>query len=281
MIDRGHAQLSITKQCQLLDVSRSGLYYKPIGTSSLNLELMRLMDEHYLEHPDKGARRMHVWLTMDLGYEISLNRVENLYYKKMALRSILPGPHTSKRNKEHKIYPYLLRGLNVTKPNQVWGTDITYIPMANGFMYLIAVIDLYSRYVVHWSVSNSMEAEWCSEFIQDAFHINGTPEILNTDQGAQFTSEVFTTTVLASGVKLSMDGKGRATDNAFIERLWRSVKYEKIYIHPPKDGVDLYHKIKEYLYYYNNERRHSSIQDLVPLDKYITFKPPLSSSRAA
>lgn len=281
MIDKGHAQLSITKQCQLLDVSRSGLYYKATGTSSLNLELMRLMDEHYLEHPYKGARRMHVWLTMDLGYQVSKNRVENLYYNKMALRSILPGPHTSKRNKEHKTYPYLLRGLHVTKPNQVWGTDITYIPMASGFMYLIAVIDLYSRYVVHWSVSNSMEAEWCSEFIQDAFQINGAPEILNTDQGAQFTSEVFTSAVHSWGVKLSMDGKGRATDNAFIERLWRSVKYEKIYIHPPKDGVDLYHKIKEYLYYYNNQRRHSSIQDQVPINQYITFKPPLSSSRAA
>jgi putative transposase len=169
----------------------------------------------------------------------------------------------------------------VTKPNQVLGTDITYIPMANGFMYLIAVIDLYSRYTVHWSVSNSMEAEWCSEFIQDAFDMYGTPEILNTDQGAQFTSEVFTSTVLSSGVKLSMDGKGRATDNAFIERLWRSVKYEKIYIHPPKDGVDLYHKVQEYLYYYNNVRRHSGIEDQVPATKHITFKPPEPSTKAA
>ncbi|MFT5777717.1 MAG: putative transposase [Crocinitomicaceae bacterium] len=222
---------------------------------------MRLIDEHYLEHPDKGARRMHIWLTKDLDYHISLNRVENFYYNKLALRSILPVPHTSKRNKEHKTYPYLVRGLKVTKPNQVWGTDITYIPMASGFMNLIAVIDLYSRYVVHWSVSNSMEAEWCSEFIQDAFDINGTPEILNKDQGAQFKSEVFRSTVLSSDVKLAMDGKGRATDNVFIERLWRSVKYEKIYIHPPKDGVDLY--------YYNNVRRHSGIEDQVPATKYI------------
>jgi len=281
MIDRDHARLSISKQCELLQVSRAGLYYKPIGTSDLNLELMRLIDEHYLEHPYKGARRMHVWLTRDLGYEVSLNRIENLYYNKMSLRSILPGPHTSKRNKEHKTYPYLLRGLEISKPNQVWGTDITYIPMEKGFMYLIAVIDLYSRYVVHWSISNSMEAEWCSGFIQEAFAKHGKPEILNTDQGAQFTSDVFTTAVLSARVKLSMDGKGRATDNAFIERLWRSVKYEKIYIHPPTDGLDLYQKIKDYMYYYNNERRHSSIDDLTPVTQYVPFKPPLSSPRAA
>jgi len=281
MIDKGHKELSVKKQCELLKVNRSGLYYKPARVSPLNLELMRLIDEHYLEYPDKGARRMYVWLKKDLGYPISLNRVNNLYYNKMALRSILPGPHTSKRNKEHKTYPYLLRGLDVKKPNQVWGTDITYIPMEKGFMYLIAVIDLYSRYVVHWSVSNSMEAEWCSGFIQEAFDKHGAPDILNTDQGAQFTSTIFTSTVLSNGVKLSMDGKGRATDNAFIERLWRSVKYEKIYVHPPKDGVDLYKKIKDYMYYYNNERRHSSLNDEVPSTQYVFINPPLSSARVA
>lgn len=281
MIDKGHAGLSIVKQCELLNTNRSGLYYNPKKTSDLNLRLMRLIDEHYLEHPYKGARRMHTWLAKDLGYKVSKNRIENLYFNKMSLRSILPGPHTSKRNKEHKTYPYLLRKLKITKPNQVWGTDITYIPMANGFMYLIAVIDLYSRHVVHWSVSNSMEAEWCAEFIQEAFDMHGTPEILNTDQGAQFTSEIFTSTVLASNVKLSMDGKGRATDNAFIERFWRSIKYEKLYIHPPKDGVDLYHKVEEYINYYNYERRHSSLDDEAPATRYILFKPPVPSSRAA
>ena len=242
---------------------------------------MRHMDEHYLEHPYKGARRIHVWLTKDLGYKVSLNRVENLYYRKMSLRSILPGPHTSKRNKGHKTFPYLLRGMAITRPNQVWATDITYIPMAKGFMYLIAVIDLYSRYVVHWSVSNSMEAEWCSSFIQETFDKHGHPEILNTDQGAQFTSDVFTKAVLSENVKLSLDGKGRATDNAFIERLWRSVKYEKLYIHPPQNGMDLYNKLEDYMYYYNNKRRHSSIDDLVPVKKYVHFKQPISSARAA
>ena len=281
MIDKGHTKLSISKQCALLQLNRSSLYYKPQSCSELNLTLMRKMDEHYLEHPYKGARRMHVWLTKDLGYKVSQNRIENLYYNKMSLRSILPGPHTSKRNKDHKTYPYLLRDVAITRPNQVWATDITYIPMAKGFMYLIAVIDLYSRYVVHWSVSNSMEAEWCSLFIQEAFDKNGVPEILNTDQGAQFTSDTFTKAVLSADVKLSMDGKGRATDNAFIERLWRSVKYEKIYIHPPKDGIDLYRKLEEYMYYYNNERRHSSIGDMVPATQYIPLKQPLFSSRAA
>lgn len=281
MIDKGHANLSVEKQCDLLEISRSGFYYKPTGTSDLNLKLMRLMDEHYLEHPYKGASRMHTWLTLDMGYNVSLNRVERLYYKQMSLRSILPGPHTSKRNKDHKTYPYLLRKLDIKKPNQVWATDITYIPMKKGFMYLIAMIDLHSRYTIHWSVSNSMEAEWCANFVKECIHKHGKPEIINTDQGAQFTSGVFTEAVPSEGIKLSMDGKGRATDNAFIERLWRSVKYEKIYINPPSDGVDLYTKLKEYFYFYNNERRHSSINNQVPANRYFSLSPPQSSSRAA
>ena len=281
MVDKGHTKLSVSKQCCLLDVNRSGLYYKSCSASKLNLTLMRLIDEHYLEHPYKGARRMHQWLSKDRGYQVSLNRIERLYYQEMALRSILPGPHTSKRNKEHKVYPYLLRGLKIRRPNQVWATDITYIPMANGFMYLIAVIDLHSRYVVHWSVSNSMEAEWCAEAIQEAIKKQGPPEILNTDQGAQFTSKIFIDTVLSNGIKLSMDGKGRATDNAFIERLWRSVKYEKIYLNPPTDGIDLFRQLDQYMFYYNNQRRHSSIDDQMPCEQYHSFKPPRTSSRAA
>jgi putative transposase len=190
MIDKGHAKMSVTSQCRLLEISRSGMYYYSPIESKFNLELMLLMDEHYLIHPYKGAKRMWVWLTKDMGYSVSLNRIERLYYRKMALRTILPGPHTSKRNKEHKIYPYLLRGLKITRPNQVWGVDITYIPMACSFMYLIAAIELHSRYVVHWSVSNSMEAEWCLEFIQEAIEKHGKPEIINTDKGSQFTSNI-------------------------------------------------------------------------------------------
>lgn len=281
MIDKGHSKISITRQCKLLNLSKSSLYYKPVKPSVLNLNLSKKIDEHYLKHPDKGARRMHVWLTKDLGYNVSKNRIERIYYKQMGLRSLLPGPHTSKRNKQHKVYPYLLKDLKITRPNQVWQTDISYIPMLDGFMYLTAIIDVYSRYVVHWSISNSMEAQWCADFMQEAFDKNGTPEILNTDQGAQYTSDCFTQTVLKEGVKLSMDGKGRATDNAFIERLWRSVKYEKLYLIEIEDGIQLYKNVGEYFKYYNYQRRHSSIEDEIPSAKYPYLKQPLSSSRAA
>lgn len=268
MISKGHFKLSIVQQCKLLSVHRSGLYYKPKEESTLNLELMRLMDQHYLDHPFKGARRMHVWLTKDKGYHVSRNRIERLYYQVMGLRAIMPGKHTSRRCKAHKVYPYLLRNLKVNRPNQIWATDITYIPMKRGFMYLVAIIDLYSRYVINWSISNSMDAEWCQQVLEEAIEQHGKPEIINTDQGSQFTSEVFSEYVLNQGIRLSMDGKGRATDNAFIERLWRSVKYEKIYLNPTKDGTDLYLKVAEYMDYYNHERRHEGLGDEIPSRLY-------------
>lgn len=270
MICKG--QLSMAKQCELLSVHRSGLYYKPVGESDLNLELMRLMDEHYLHHPFKGAGRMHTWLTMDKGYQVSKNRIERLYYKVMGLQAVMPGRHTSRRHKAHKVYPYLLRGLTVDRPNQVWAIDITYIPMKKGFMYLVAIIDLYSRYVVNWSVSNTMDAEWCRNTLEEAIKSHGCPEIINTDQGSQFTSEIFTGFVLSQEIKLSMDGKGRAIDNAFIERLWRSVKYEKLFLNPPNDGIDLYLSLAEYFNYYNTERRHSSIDNQKPFELYNSTK---------
>lgn len=272
MICKGHSKLSMVKQCELLDLNRSGIYYNPRGESKLNLELMRLIDEHYLHHPFKGARRMHVWLTKDKGYEVNHKRIERLYYNVMGLRAVMPGKHTSRRCKEHKVYPYLLRNMEITKVNQVWAIDITYIPMKKGFMYLVAIIDLYSRYVVGWSVSNSMDAEWCQQTLQEAMNIHGKPEIINTDQGSQFTSTIFTDYVFNQEIKLSMDGKGRATDNAFIERLWRSVKYEKLYLSPPKDGVDLYYQLETYFNYYNHERRHSSIDDRKPKELFYQLK---------
>lgn len=262
------AKLSVSRQCGLLGLHRSGLYYRPVGESKLNLELMRHMDEHYLLHPEKGAKRMHTWLTKDKDFQVNLKRVERLYYDVMGLRAILPGPHTSKRHKDHKVFPYLLRDLEITKCNQVWATDITYIPLEKGFMYLCAIIDLYSRYVVNWSLSNSMEAEWCKQVYEEAVTTHGNPGILNTDQGSQFTSEDFTAAVLGSRTKLSMDGKGRATDNAFIERLWRSVKYEKLYPNPVNDGIYLYRQLEEYFDYYNHERRHSTIHDEIPAERY-------------
>lgn len=268
LVERDAVQLSIVQQCLLLGIHRSGIYYKPKQESELNEKLMRLMDEHYLEYPYKGARRMYVWLTKDMGYDISRNRVDRLYYKVMGLRAILPGPHTSKRHKDHAVYPYLLRDLKITHANQVWATDITYIPMAKGFMYLVAVIDLHSRMILSWSLSNTMEAEWCKEVVEVAIEKHGKPEIFNTDQGAQFTSDVFTKNILGQGVKLSMDGKGRATDNAFIERFWRSLKYEHIYLYPRLDAVALYHGIAEYMREYNEERRHSSLDDQRPKEVY-------------
>ena len=270
MIRKGHPNISIVKQCSLLDIHRSGIYYEPRGESELNLELMRLMDEHYLHHPFKGAKRMWKWLTRDKGYKVSKNRIERLYYRVMGLRAIMPGKHTSRRNKEHKVYPYLLRNLKVERPNQVWATDITYIPMAKGFMYLTAIIDLHSRFVVNWSVSNSMDSRWVTQTMKEAIDIHGEPEIINTDQGSQYTADEFTSFVLSEdrNIKLSMDGKGRATDNAFIEALWKNVKYEKIYPNPPQDGLELYQLVDEYFEYYNEQRRHSGINDEIPSRVY-------------
>jgi putative transposase len=269
MISKGHSKMSMVKKCELLSLHRSGLYYKPKGESELNLKLMRLMDEHYLHHPFKGAKRMHVWLTRDKGYKVSKNRIERLYYRVMGLRAVMPGRHTSRRCKKHPVYPYLLRNLNVTRPNQVWATDITYIPMKTGYMYLVAIIDLYSRYVVGWSVSNTMDSEWCTQVLDEAIKDHGKPEIINTDQGSQFTAEEFSGYVLNKGIRLSMDGKGRATDNAFIERLWRNVKYEKLYLNPPETGTDLYIQLLEYFNYYNHKRRHQSLDYNKPSDIYL------------
>ena len=277
LIEANNKKLSITRQCELLKVNRSSLYYTPSQESDLNLKLMRLMDEHYLKHPYKGAERMYKWLTMDKGYKVSLNRIERLYYKVMGLRSVLPGPHTSKRHKDHQVYPYLLRDLKIERNNQVWATDITYIPMEKGFMYLTAIIDIKSRYVLHWSLSNSMDAQWCAEVLEDTIAKHGQPEIINTDQGSQYTSEVFTNTVLSKGIKLSMDGKGRATDNAFIERLWRSVKYEKVYLYPTTKPLELTSLLNAYFDYYNHERRHSSIDDKTPAELFNINKDQLAA----
>lgn len=268
MISKGHPEISITRQCELLTVSRSGLYKVCKGESRLNLELMNHMDRHYLQHPYKGVPRMHVYLTKDLGYTINIKRTARLFSNVMGLQAVIPGPHTSKGNKEHTIYPYLLRHLNITKSNQVWATDITYIPMSRGFMYLMAIIDVHSRYVIHWSVSNTMDADWCADTLREALDKGGTPEIFNTDQGSQFTSTVFIDVLKENGIRISMDGVGRATANAFIECLWRSVKYERVYLMPPTDGKHLQQMLKEYFHYYNYKRRHSSIHDYYPADIY-------------
>lgn len=268
MVSEKEKDLSISKQCKLLDIHRSGLYYKPRGESALNLKLMELMDKRYIDHPEYGALRMYTWLRKDKGYKVSKNRIERLYYKVMGLRAIVPGPHTSKRRKDHKVYPYLLRNLKITRPNQVWAMDITYIPMKKGFLYLTAIIDLYSRYVIRWSVSNTQDSEWVAEEYRKAVSSYGAPEIINTDQGVQFTSEAFVDAVKESGAKLSMDGKGRAIDNVFIERLWRTVKYENVYLYSYSDGTELYEGLRKYFRYYNEERRHTSLEEEPPIKWY-------------
>jgi putative transposase len=250
-----------------LDVQKSGLYYVPSPESDLNIELMELIDKQYLKQPRMGVPSMTDWLNLDNGYEVNRKRIRRLY-KKMGLQSLVPGPHTSKGIKEHNKYPYLLRSLIIERVNQVWAIDITYIPVAKGFFYLVAIIDIKSRYVVGWSISNTMDAEWCRDLMQECIEKYGKPEIVNTDQGGQFTSEVFTSYLLEQEVKISMDGKGRALDNIFIERLWRSVKYEDIYLKSYATGPELFIGLLEYFNYYNNERRHTSIDKLRPVDVY-------------
>ena len=267
-IQKNHPQLSISHQCSLLGINRSTFYYTPVAEEALNLELMRLMDEHYLLHPYKGVPRMYVWLTRDKGYQINIKRIERLYYDLMGLRAIVPGPHTSKRHPEHAVYPYLLRNLEITNPNQVWATDITYIPMLHGYLYLMAVIDVHSRFILSWDISNTMDATWCASVVQNSIVHWGIPQIINTDQGSQFTAAEFTATVLDNGIKLSMDGKGRAIDNIFIERFWRTIKYEHVYLNPTNDGQQLFKGIHTYMNYYNMERRHESLNYCTPYSQY-------------
>lgn len=269
--------LSLSKQSALLEVPRGRHYYKPLPESPLNLRLMRLMDEHYIDHPDKGPRRMRSWLAREQGLRVNLKRLNRLYYKVMGLQSVLPGPHTSKPAPGHKIYPYLLRGLSIERPNQVWQTDITYIGMQRGYLYLTAFIDVFSRFVLNWSLSNTMNAKWCADLYEQTIEKWGNPEIVNTDQGSQYTSEVFTEMVLSNTpTQLSMDGKGRATDNAFIERLWRTVKYEYIYLHDFENGLALNRGLQAFFEYYNYARDHSALKLGLPSFYYPTGPYSLS-----
>jgi putative transposase len=257
--------LSVVRQCELLEVHRSGLYYQPVPESPFNLELMRLIDEKHMLHPWLGVPRMTKWLRLDVGHQVNHKRVERLHGL-LGIQAIGPKPNTSKPGKGHKIHPYLLRHLVIDRPNQVWAMDITYIPVQGGYLYLVAVIDLYSRYVLNWSLSNSMTSRWCKQTLDEAIQQFGKPEIINTDQGSQFTAEEFSLYVANDlEIRLSMDGKGRAIDNIFIERLWRSVKYEHVYLFPASDGLECYQGLKTYFKYYNDERRHQSLEDQTPL----------------
>lgn len=228
MVEPDHPHLSVVRQCELLSLNRSSLYYQPVEPSEEDLKLCRLLDEQYLETPFYGSRRMTAWLQRQ-GYDVNRKRVQRLM-RELGLEVMYPKPKLTQRNPDHAVYPYLLKGMSITKANQVWCTDITYLPVLRGHYYLIAIMDWYSRKVLSWRVSNTLEVEFCVEALSAALLDYGNPEIFNSDQGSQFTSKAFTDCLKASQVTISMDGRGRYLDNIFIERLWRSLKYELIYL---------------------------------------------------
>jgi len=266
IIDPEHPRLSVVRQCELVSISRSGFYYRPAGETPLNLTLMRLTDEQFLETPWYGSRQMARHLRRE-GYRVGRKRVRRLMAK-MGLEPIYQRPRTTVPQPGHQIHPYLLREMVIDRPNQVWCADITYIPMRRGFLYLVAVMDWSTRKVLSWRVSNTMDAEFCIEALEEALRRFGGPEIFNTDQGSQFTSPRFTGVLQAAGVRVSMDGRGRWMDNVFIERLWRSLKYECIYLHAFETGSELRAGLMWWISYYNTRRPHSMLAGRTPDEAY-------------
>jgi len=260
---KSHPRLGLVQQCKILSIQRSGLYYRPRSEGVLNLKLMKEIDAHFLEHPYYGVERMTDYLNLDLGYLVNIKRVRRLY-RLMGLRTIYRKPRTTIRDPESYKYPYLLRDLKIERPDQLWQTDITYIPMLRGFMYMNAIIDVHSRKILNWSVSNSMDKQWCIELLEDTIAKYGSPEIHNSDQGSQYTSTQYIEVLKGHNIQISMDGKGRALDNIYIERFWKSIKYEKIYLNPPNGGLDLYQMVREYVEFYNTKRRHTEIGKVPP-----------------
>jgi putative transposase len=252
----------------LLDISRSGLYYQPVGISEGDLTLMKLIDRQYLSTPFYGARKIAAWLKSQ-GQRVNLKRVRRLMCM-MGLKAIYRRPRTSQPAPGHKIYPYLLSGMEITRLNQVWAADITYIPMARGFLYLVAIIDWYSRYVLSWRLSNTLDDSFCVEALEEALR-KGRPDIFNTDQGAQFTGEAFTGLLEQHGVRISMDGKGSYSDNLFIERLWRTVKYEEVYLKAYENSRDARIGIGDYFWFYNAERLHQALGYRTPAEVFISI----------
>jgi putative transposase len=269
MIDPDHPELSVVRQCELVSISRSGFYYQPTGETPLNLALMRLIDQQFLETPWYGSRQMTRHLRRE-GYTVGRKRVRRLMAK-MGLEPIYQRPRTTVPHPEHQVYPYLLREMVIDCPNQVWCADITYIPMRRGFLYLVAVMDWATRKVLSWRVSNTMDAEFCIEALEEALERFGRPEIFNSDQGSQFTSPRFTGVLQEAGVRISMDGRGRWMDNVFIERLWRSLKYECIYLHAFETGSALRAGLREWIGYYNARRPHSTLAGRTPDEAYWTI----------
>lgn len=259
-------KISIRHQCELVEISRSNVYYEPVGESQENLQVMRLMDEHFLDHPTEGVLQMQDFLFL-CGFLVNHKRVRRLL-RLMGIMAIYPKRNLSKLGHAQYIRPYLLRGLKIIRPNQVWAIDITYIPMAKGFMYLTAIIDVYSRFEVGWDVFNSLDAENSLDVLKRAIDRYGKPEIINSDQGSQFTCALWTEYVEKEGIQISMDGKGRAIDNIFIERLWRTVKQDYVYLHPAENGSELYSGLKKFFIYYNTRKSHQGIGRITPEKLY-------------
>jgi len=270
--------LSIRRQADLLSIQRGKFYYKPRPINFRTHYIMNLIDRQYQRTPFYGVPRMTDYLN-GLGHQsVNSKRVERLY-KLMDIRAIGPNPNTSKSDSRAYKYPYLLRGLKVSYPNHVWAVDITYVGLRSGFMYLLAIIDIYSRMIIQWDISNSMTSKWCKYVLEEALKYYPTPDILNSDQGSQFTSDIWINCLTENGIKISMDGKGRAIDNIFIERFWRSYKYEYLYLNVPNGGKDLYDGTKEYMNFYNFERQHTSIGKTTPAEKYYGRKVIFNSTK--
>lgn len=265
-VDRAH-ELPINRQCLALDISRSSAYRKPAGVSADDIDLMRKLDELHLRRPFKGSRRLRDDLWDNYNLQVNRKRVQRLM-RLMGIRALHPGAKTTRPNPKHKVYPYLLRELKINRVNQVCCTDLTYIPMRKGFLYLVAIMDWHSRKVLSWRLSNSLDAAPCVEALEEALANYGTPEIFNSDQGCQFTSEDFTDVLKDNGIKISMDGKGRWMDNVFIERLWRSLKYEEVYLKAYDSVAQAKQGIDDWLMFYNEERRHSSLSRMTPDQVY-------------
>ncbi len=265
LIEEDHPRLSVRRQCQLLGLSRATLYYEPAPEPAENLALMRLIDKQYTARPFYGSRKMTVWL-QGLGHEVNRKRVQRLM-RLMGLEAVYPKPNLSLAAAGHKIYPYLLRDVMIERPDQVWSTDITYIPLDSGFMYLAAVLDWYSRYVVAWRLSNTLDGSFCLEMLDEALRL-GKPEVFNTDQGVQFTAGAWTKRLESAGVGVSMDGKGRCLDNVFVERLWRTVKYEDVYLKGYETVPALQTGLLDYFAFYNEERPHQSLDYRTPGQVY-------------
>jgi putative transposase len=257
---------SVRRRCELLGISRSGLYYEPAEPDAEELEVMRRIDQIHLEHPFYGSRSIARELK-GVGEPVNRKRIQRLM-RLMGIESCAPKPQTSKPAPEHPVYPYLLRGLTITRPNQVWASDITYIPLAQGFAYLVAIMDWHSRRVLSWRVSNTMDPRFCVEALEEALEHFGQPEIFNTDQGSQFTASDFTDVLLALGIKISMDGKGRYLDNIFVERLWRSLKYEEVYLYPYDCVAEARERIGRYFEFYNERRQHTALGHQTPASFY-------------